>query len=96
MPEIAVIGAGGIGLPLQLIGDILSYPELRDSSPALMNLDARRNDRTATAAGELAEHYHFPTPGFERRRRLEGVIRTERKLDEDAHRDSGTLLPGLR
>ena len=74
MPTLAVIGAGGVGFPLQLIVDILSYPELWDSSPAPMDLDARRNDRTATTARELAEHYRFPIPSFERLRRLEGVI----------------------
>ena len=74
MPALAVIGSVGVGFPVRLSGDILTFPELRDSSPAPMDLDARRNDRTATTARELAEHYRFPTLGFERLRRLEGVI----------------------
>ncbi len=76
MPKIAVIGAGGVVFPLRLIGDILSFPELRDSTLALMDLDARRNERTAAAARELAEHYRFPTRievTTDRRRALDGA-----------------------
>ena len=77
MPTLAVIGAGGVGFPLQLIGDILTFPELRDSSPAPMNLDARRNDRTAfrrLALGGCA--------GWRVLSELSASV------DEDAHRDN--------
>ncbi len=40
MPRIAIIGAGGYVFPLRLIGDLLSFPELRDSTLALMDTDA--------------------------------------------------------
>lgn len=61
MPKIAIIGAGGYVFPLRLIGDLLSFPELRDSTLALMDVDAGRLARTADAAAELVAHHGFPT-----------------------------------
>ncbi len=76
MAKIAIIGAGGVVFPLRLIGDILSFPELRDSTLALMDLDAERNERTASAARELIRHYQFPTrveATTDRRQALDGA-----------------------
>jgi alpha-galactosidase len=61
MIKIAIIGAGGYVFPLRLIGDLLSFPELRDSTLALMDIDPSRAERTAGATRELIAHYCFPT-----------------------------------
>ena len=76
MPKIAIIGAGGYVFPLRLIGDLLSFPELRDSTLVLMDIDAGRVARTADAARALAAHYAFPTrieETTDRRRALDGA-----------------------
>ncbi len=59
--KIAIIGAGGYVFPLRLIGDILSFPELRDVTLSLMDIDLTRAERTAAAARELVGHYGFST-----------------------------------
>src|SRR3712207_3860559 len=76
MPKIAIIGAGGYVFPLRLIGDLLSFPALRESELALMDIDLGRVERTAGAARELVEHYGFPTriqTTDDRRRALDGA-----------------------
>ena len=75
-PKIAIIGAGGYVFPLRLIGDLLAFPELRDSTVALMDIDAERLERTASAARELVRHHRFPTrieATTDRRRALDGA-----------------------
>ena len=42
MAKIAIIGAGGYVFPLRLIGDLLSFPELRTCTYTLMDIDAQR------------------------------------------------------
>ena len=43
MPKIAFVGAGSTVFTRNLVGDILSLPELRDSTTfALMDIDAER------------------------------------------------------
>lgn len=59
--RIAIIGAGGYVFPLRLIGDVLSFPELRGATLALMDIDASRAERTAAAARELVAYHGFPT-----------------------------------
>lgn len=59
-PKIAMIGAGGIVFPLRLMGDLLSFPALREAEYALMDISLERAERTATAARDLAGHYGFP------------------------------------
>jgi alpha-galactosidase len=76
MTKIAIIGAGGYVFPLRLVGDLLSFPELRDATIALMDIDADRLERTASAARELVEHHRFPTQitaTTDRRRALDGA-----------------------
>lgn len=58
-PKITIIGAGGFVFPFRLIGDILSFPALQGSTLALMDLDADRVHRTATAARDLIDHHGF-------------------------------------
>jgi alpha-galactosidase len=60
MAKIAIIGAGGYVFPLRLIGDLLSFPELRTCTYTLMDIDARRLDRTASAARDLVAHWRLP------------------------------------
>ena len=75
MTKIAIIGAGGYVFPLRLVGDLLSFPELRDATIALMDIDAARLERTAGAARELVDHHRFPTrieATTDRRRALDG------------------------
>ncbi len=59
-PKVAMIGAGGVVFPLRLMGDLLSFPALREGTYALMDLSLERAERTATAARDLASHYGFP------------------------------------
>ncbi len=59
-PKIAIIGAGGIVFPMRLMGDLLSFPSLRNGSYSLMDLSRERAERTASGARELAAHYGFP------------------------------------
>ena len=57
MAKITIIGAGGYVFPLRLVGDILSFPELRDSTISLMDIDADRLESTAAAARDLVAHH---------------------------------------
>lgn len=56
-PKITIIGAGGFVFPFRLIGDLLSFPALRDAHLCLMDIDADRLGRVAGAARELARHH---------------------------------------
>ncbi len=92
MAKIAIIGAGGYVFPLRLIGDLLSFPELRACTLALMDIDPGRLERTASAARELVAHHGFPTrieATTDRRRALDGagyVIVTFQVGSLDAYR----------
>jgi alpha-galactosidase len=78
MTKIAIIGAGGYVFPLRLVGDLLSFPELRDATIALMDIDADRLERTADAARELVDHHRFPT-------RIEATTDRRCALDGASH-----------
>jgi alpha-galactosidase len=78
MTKIAIIGAGGYVFPLRLVGDVLSFPELRDATIALMDIDPDRLQRTAGAARELVDHHRFPT-------RIEATTDRRRALDGATH-----------
>jgi alpha-galactosidase len=60
MPKITIIGAGGYVFPLRLIADVLSYPELQDSTFCLMDIDARRLEHNAALARDIVNHYRLP------------------------------------
>jgi alpha-galactosidase len=56
MPKIAFVGAGSAVFTKNLVGDILSLPELRDSTTfALMDIDAERLRTAEVVAGRLVE-----------------------------------------
>jgi alpha-galactosidase len=76
MTQIAIIGAGGYVFPLRLVGDLLSFPELRGATLSLMDIDATRLARTANATRDLVAHHGLPTQVEEttdRRRALDGA-----------------------
>ena len=61
MPKIAIIGAGGYVFPLRLIGVLLSFPELRACTLALMDIDPCSLECIASASLVLVAHHGFPT-----------------------------------
>src|SRR4051812_3142469 len=76
MTRIAFIGAGSIEFTRDLLGDLLSFPELAHCDIALHDIDP---ERLATAeamarwtAGQLGAEPTFPTP-LERRAALDGA-----------------------
>lgn len=56
-PRITIIGAGGFVFPFRLVGDLLSFPALCSARLCLMDINAERVQRTASAAQELANHH---------------------------------------
>lgn len=77
MTKIAILGAGGVLFPLRFIGDLLCFPDLRESTIALMDIDPARLEHTAGAARELIAHHRLPT-------RIEAT--TDRRLALDGAR----------
>ncbi|ROR73290.1 alpha-galactosidase [Bogoriella caseilytica] len=59
--KVALIGAGGFVFPFRLIGDLLSFPALRDAQLCLMDIDSERLANVAGATRELVAHHGFPT-----------------------------------
>jgi alpha-galactosidase len=53
MAKIAFIGAGSIVFARNLMGDILSFPELQGSRLSLMDIDSERLNRSASAADAM-------------------------------------------
>ena len=75
MVKIVIIGAGNHVFSRRLITDILSYPELRDSTISLM-VDQERLDLITAFAKRLVEQYGFKTrieSTMNRRVALEGA-----------------------
>ena len=74
MPKIAFLGAGSIGFGRRLIGDILSFPDLADSSVHLMDPNEERLEFIRAAAGKMVEAHGLPT-------RIEASTEREPALD---------------
>jgi alpha-galactosidase len=55
MPKIAMIGAGSTVFAKNLLGDILSFPELAESHIALMDIDEERLRTSAIVAKKVGE-----------------------------------------
>jgi alpha-galactosidase len=55
MPKITLIGAGSTVFAKNLMGDILSFPELADSEIALFDIDPKRLRESELVAHKLAE-----------------------------------------
>jgi alpha-galactosidase len=54
MPKITFIGAGSTVFAKNLLGDILSFPELAESTVSLFDIDAERLNTSAVVARKLA------------------------------------------
>jgi alpha-galactosidase len=61
MPKIVLIGAGSHVFSKNLITDILTYPELRDSVISLVDINTAQLELITDFAKELVSQYHFPT-----------------------------------
>ena len=61
MPKITIIGAGAYVFPLKIIGDIVSYPALRDAVICMYDIDEVRNRRNAQAVRRIFEIARLPT-----------------------------------
>ncbi|NHZ72606.1 MAG: alpha-glucosidase/alpha-galactosidase, partial [Aquificales bacterium] len=55
MPKITFIGAGSTVFAQNLLGDILSFPELADSTISLHDIDEERLHTTEIVAHKIAE-----------------------------------------
>lgn len=58
-PKITIIGAGGHVFPFRLIGDILSFPALREARLSLMDIDPGKLGPVAAATRQLISHHGF-------------------------------------
>jgi alpha-galactosidase len=56
MPTISFIGAGSMVFARKLVGDVLSFPELEDSTIRLMDVDEARLAKTTEAAEAMVEN----------------------------------------
>ncbi len=76
MAKIVLIGAGSHVFSRNTISDVLSYPELRDSTITLMDIDKEQLDLITAFAKKLVEHHGFKTQiesTTDRREALEGA-----------------------
>jgi alpha-galactosidase len=76
MPKIAFIGAGSTVFAKNLLGDILSFPELAESHISLMDIDPERLRTSEIVAHEVAKFFGAkPTieATLDRRRALDGA-----------------------
>src|SRR5512143_4368813 len=76
MPKITFMGAGSTVFAKNLLGDILSFPELANSRIALMDIDPERLRTSEIVAHKVAEFFGAkPTieATLDRRRALDGV-----------------------
>lgn len=56
MTKIAFIGAGSMVFAKNLVGDVLSFPELADSTISLMDIDEHRLAQTTEVAEAMVEN----------------------------------------
>jgi alpha-galactosidase len=76
MPKIVIIGAGSHVFSRHLITDVLSYPELRDSTITLVDIAAEPLALITAFADKLVKQQGFPTrieSTSDRRKALEGA-----------------------
>ena len=74
MPKITFIGAGSTVFAKNLLGDILSFPELADSTISLMDIDPVRLKTSEVVAHKLAEF-------FEAKPKIEATLDRRQALD---------------
>lgn len=76
MPKITFIGAGGFSFPAQLTFDILSFPELQDSTISLMDINRENLDRAFRLLGGAIKRLNLPAKveaTTDRRKALDGA-----------------------
>jgi len=76
LAKIAFIGAGSVVFTRTLVSDILSFPELNDSTLALMDIDQGRLDLITGLAEKMVEKNGLPAKvesTLDRRRALDGA-----------------------
>ncbi|TLN01931.1 alpha-glucosidase/alpha-galactosidase, partial [bacterium] len=76
MTKIAFIGAGSLGFTGELVRDILTFPLLRDSEIALMDINAERLDFARTSVSKLIAAGNYPatvTATLDRAEALKGA-----------------------
>jgi alpha-galactosidase len=76
MPKITLIGAGSTVFAKNLLGDILSFPELAESHIALMDIDPERLKTSEIVARKVAQTvgaHPIITTHTDRRKALEGA-----------------------
>jgi alpha-galactosidase len=61
MVKIAIIGAGSHVFTRTLVTDFLTFPELRDSTITLMDLNENRLELTGAFTKKLVDKHNFPT-----------------------------------
>ena len=55
MPKITIIGAGSLVFSCQLIWDVLSFPEISESTISLMDIDEERLNLIAQLAQKMVD-----------------------------------------
>lgn len=60
MPKITIMGAGGFSFPAKLVFDILSFPELQDSTISLMDINKENLDRVAQSLNKAIDRLELP------------------------------------
>jgi alpha-galactosidase len=60
-PKITLVGAGSTVFAKNIIGDVISFPELADCSICLYDIDADRLDTSKIVATKLAQSANAPT-----------------------------------
>lgn len=76
MPKITFIGAGSLGFTRGLVRDILTFPELADSTLSLMDIDPDRLEFAKTAVQRIVDAGNYPArveATLNRREALEGA-----------------------
>src|SRR5512133_3933105 len=74
MPKITFIGAGSTVFAKNLLGDILSFPELADSTISLMDIDPVRLQTSEIVAHKVAEF-------FDAKPKIEATLNRRQALD---------------
>ncbi len=76
MPKITIVGAGGYVFPTRLAVDILSFPELRECTLHLYDINPRTLAQTRARVARIVEKNFLPTrleSGTNRRKALDGA-----------------------
>ena len=60
MTKIAFIGAGSLGFTRELVRDILTFPDLKDATIALMDIDPERLDFSLKAVERIVQMGNYP------------------------------------